>query len=228
MISLEKQQQIQLYFEGTVLHIALLAKGSLVPSVATWRSRCIDLVKQLRADLESAGFSADQVGDISLVQCVLLDAAANHFVDAGQQYEWNSQRLERFFFNRVDGTEVVLKNIELALRQHKNSQLAYCYRLLLELDLGRFLRREKQAHDLLLQLKGSIELTEGGQVENVVPLVVQNKREVKNGVVLSRKRDVVLLSTLLLCVVVLLVIWAGWYWTVDLALAESNQSAARL
>jgi type VI secretion system protein ImpK len=99
----------------TALHAALLSDGAQIPAIQFWRARCGTLAQTLQQEMQDRSFSATDIQEISLAQCVLLDELTLHALPSRQHEDWLRDPLQRRFHGVSDGAARVWARIEASV-----------------------------------------------------------------------------------------------------------------
>jgi type VI secretion system protein ImpK len=101
----------------TALTVTGLANNATPASFSVFRQQCKEQIDQLRAELLSAGHSADVIEDAAYAQCALLDEAALSSLKGGDRDAWEHEPLQVSEFQSHDAGDELIARIERRLAQ---------------------------------------------------------------------------------------------------------------
>jgi type VI secretion system protein ImpK len=111
-------QPLPLALRDTVLLVTELADGAkLADTFDTFRTKCLELMKRMRDEFQSAGHPGSVVEDAAYAQCALLDEFALRRLQGEDRNAWEREPLQVKEFDSHNAGEELIARIEHRLTE---------------------------------------------------------------------------------------------------------------
>lgn len=103
--------------QDSYLLVVELRQGGVVQATPALRELCVQQIRQVREQLQSAGLSQRNIGFISHAQCALLDETLLVCAKDTAHTDWAAQPLQAEFFGRHQAGEFLYEEMREVLRE---------------------------------------------------------------------------------------------------------------